>query len=64
MQGNQYKNKRVLMEAIHKMKAEKVREKQVAAEAEARKSKSAVVKTRKDAKGKLSYVRFEQVVYR
>jgi large subunit ribosomal protein L19e len=45
--GNQYKNKRVLMEAIHKMKAETVRERALVEQAEARKAKASAKKDRK-----------------
>ena len=38
--GNQYKNKTVLMETIHRMKAEKAREKALKEQAEARKLKA------------------------
>ena len=38
--GNQYKNKTVLMETIHKMKGEKAREKALKEQAEARKLKA------------------------
>jgi len=45
--GNQYKNKRVLMEAIHKMKAETIRERALVEQAEARKAKASAKKDRK-----------------
>jgi len=38
--GNQFKNKRVLLETIHDMKAEKVKEKALAEQASARKSRA------------------------
>lgn len=48
--GNQYKNKSVLMEAIHKMKQEKIREKQLAEQREARRQKNVVRKEKRIAK--------------
>merc|ERR1719372_16768 len=45
--GNAYKNKRVLVEAIHKMKAEKMKAKALAEQQEARKEKAKIAKTKK-----------------
>merc|ERR1719391_2003451 len=45
--GNAYKNKRVLVEAIHKMKAEKVKAKALAEQQEARKEKAKLMKAKK-----------------
>merc|ERR1711957_960480 len=39
-EGNQFKNKRVLLETIHSMKAEKVKEKALADQVDARKSRA------------------------
>ena len=46
--GNQFKNKRVLMEAIHKMKSEKQRERLLNEQSQARKDKAKVKKERKE----------------
>merc|ERR1719145_230837 len=45
--GNAYKNKRVLVEAIHKMKAEKMKAKALQEQQEARKEKAKLLKARK-----------------
>merc|ERR1719445_2977430 len=44
--GNAYKNKRVLIEAIHKMKAEKVKEKALQEQLEARREKAKIKKAK------------------
>lgn len=50
VKGNVYKNKRVLMEAVHKQKAEKVREKTIADQFEARRAKNKATRERKAAR--------------
>ena len=48
--GNQFKNKNVLVEAIHKSKAEVIREKDLEAQAEARRAKNAIKKEKRIAR--------------
>merc|ERR1711874_695301 len=48
--GNCYKNKRVLVEAIHKMKSEKMKAKALAEQQEARKEKAKLMKAKKQQK--------------
>merc|ERR1719420_1882885 len=48
--GNLYKNKRVLIEAIHKMKAEKKKQKELEEQSEARRNKAQASKARKEAR--------------
>lgn len=45
--GNQFKNKNVLVEAIHKSKAEVIREKELEAQAEARRAKNTIRKDKR-----------------
>lgn len=50
VKGNVYKNKRVLMESIHKSKAEKAREKTISDQFEAKRAKSKASRERKIAR--------------
>jgi len=45
--GNQFKNKNVLVEAIHKLKAEKLRDAELEAQREARRAKNAIRKDKR-----------------
>ena len=50
--GNQYKNKRVLIEAIHARKAETIRQRNIQEQSEARKIKAKVKADKKSGKDK------------
>ena len=50
VKGNNFKNKRVLMEAIHRQKAENIREKAIADQFEARRTKNKQSRERKIAR--------------
>jgi large subunit ribosomal protein L19e len=50
VKGNEFKNKRVLMEAVHDMKSEKLRVKNISEQLEARRSKNKATRERKIAR--------------
>lgn len=59
--GNLYKNKNVLIEAIHKMKAEKIREKEEAEQKAARHAKNVAKKEKRLAKKKEGFLNVEKI---